>query len=212
MKKLILSLLLAPFLLVSQPQFSITDYNGDTWDSNELLEQGFTIVINFYSPSMTCWPSSNSIELLTEAYNKYANCNKIFFLQVAEWGTESQVTNFLNTFGSLDIPTLIGNEGGEDLTFEFVNWGLQWANELWLLRPDGSYEVDIPFSWDIEQTVLINSLENEGFSECESTILNIEELEINNNDKTIYDLQGRIINKPTKGFYVQGGNKYIILK
>ena len=110
MKKLILSLLLAPFLLVSQPQFSITDYNGDTWDSNELLEQGFTIVINFYSPSMTCWPSSNSIELLTEAYNKYANCNKIFFLQVAEWGTESQVTNFLNTFGSLDIPTLIGNK------------------------------------------------------------------------------------------------------
>ena len=78
MKKLILSLLLAPFLLVSQPQFSVTDYNGNTWDSNEILEQDVTIVIQFFSPAMTCWPSSNSIELLTEAYNLYGHCNKLY--------------------------------------------------------------------------------------------------------------------------------------
>ena len=212
MKKLILSLLLAPFLLVSQPQFTITDYEGNTWDSNELLEQGITILINFYSPAMTCWPSSNSIELFTEAYNKYAKCNKLFFLQVAEWGNESQTIEFLEAFGTTEIPTLIGTEGGSTLSFEFMDWGLQWANELWLLRPDGSYEADIPYSWDLDLQVLVDAIENEGFNECPSTMLNVEELEINNDDKTIYDLQGRIINKPTKGFYVQGGNKYIILK
>ena len=43
-------------------------------------------------------------------------------------------------------------------------------------------------------------------------MLDIEELSIINNDKTIYDLQGRIINKPTNGFYVQNGEKYIIIK
>ena len=33
------------------------------------------------------------------------------------------------------------------------------------------------------------------------------------NDKTIYDLQGRILNKkPTNGFYIQGENKYITIK
>ena len=219
MKKLILSLLLTPLLLVSQPQFSIIDYNGNAWDSNELLEQGITIVIQFYSPSITCWPSSNSIELFTEAYNKYADCNKVFFLQVAEWGSEYQVVSFLETFGTTEIPTLVGYEGGQDLTWEFVdNWGLQWAYELWLLRPDGTYEVDIPWAWDLEQTVLIDTLEDEGFSECgednneENNTVGLEDYEIESNDKTIYDLHGRILDKPTKGFYIQGGNKYIILK
>ena len=209
MKKLILSLLLTPFLLVSQPQFSITDYNGNTWDSNELLEQGITIVIQFYSPSITCWPSSNSIELFTEAYNKYASCNKVFFLQVAEWGSEYQVVSFLEIFGTTEIPTLVGYEGGQDLTWEFVdNWGLQWAYELWLLRPDGTYEVDIPWAWDLEQTVLINTLEDENFNECSNNVLNIEELEINNNDKTTYDITGRVIQNPTQGFYIQENKKY----
>ena len=214
MKKLILSLLLAPLLAFSQgPSFTITDYNGNIWDSNELLEQDITILIQFYSPSMTCWPSSNSTELFTEAYNQYAGCNKLFFLQVAEWGTESQTIEYLEAFGTTEMPTLIGNEGGQTLTFEFMDWGLQWAHELWLMRPDGSYEVDIDFSWDIEQQVLIDAIEDEGFSECENTMLNIEELDIINNDKTIYDLRGRILNKkPTSGFYIQNGEKYIIIK
>ena len=51
-----------------------------------------------------------------------------------------------------------------------MDWGLQWAHELWLIRPDGSYEVDIPFSWDLEQQVLIDAIENEGLNECESTM------------------------------------------
>ena len=35
MKKLILSLLLAPILLLSQPSFNVTDSNGETWNSEE---------------------------------------------------------------------------------------------------------------------------------------------------------------------------------
>ena len=213
MKKLILSLLLAPLLLLSQPQFTITDYEGNVWNSDSLLEEGTTIVMQFYSPSMTCWPSSNSIELFTEAYNKYNECNKLFFIQVAEWGSTMAVYNFINTFGTFDISTLIGTEGGQALTIEFAdNWGLQWAYELWLLRPDGSYIQDIDYAWDLEQQVLIDALEDEGFSEC-NTSIGLEDYKIENDDKTIYDLQGRILNKkPTNGFYIQGEKKYIIIK
>ena len=212
MIKLILSLLLAPILAFSQgPSFTITDYNGNIWDSNELLEQGITILIQFHSSSMTCWPSSNSTELFTEAYNQYAGCNKLFFLQVAEWGTESQTIEYLEAFGTTEIPTLIGNEGGQTLTFEFMDWGLQWAHELWLIRPNGSYEVDIPFSWDLEQQVLIDAIEGAGFNECENTMLDIEELSIINNDKSIYDLWGRLLNKkPKSGFYIKEGEKCLI--
>ena len=269
MKRIILTLLLAPFLAFSQgPSFTITDYFGNEYDSNQMLAEGTTIIINFYSPSMTCWPSSNSIELLTDAYNRYSGCNKIFFLQVAEWGSESQVVNFLNTFGSLSIPTLIGDEGGQSLTYQFMNWGLEWANELWILRPDGSYESDIPFSWDIEQTVLLDLLENEGFLECDTSFidpcidvdgdgilneddpdidgdgvlnhmdmdidndgivneldsdangdciedntLGLENYKLENEDKNIYDLQGRVINEiPKSGFYIKGGKKYCVIK
>jgi len=214
MKKLILSLLLAPFLLVSQPQFTITDIEGNMWNSNDMLEEGTTIIIQFYSPSMTCWPSSNSIELLTEAYNEYAGCNKLFFIQIAQWGSEYQVVNFLEAFGNTEIPTVVGYGMGQELTWEFAdNWGLQWAYELWLMRPDGSYEVDIPWAWDLEQTVLIDTLEDEGFSTCNENTVGLEDYKIENNDKTIYDLQGRILNKkPTNGFYIQGENKYITIK
>ena len=213
MKKLILSLLLAPFLLVSQPQFTITDIEGNMWNSNDMLEEGTTIIIQFYSPSMTCWPSSNSIELLTEAYNEYAGCNKLFFIQIAQWGSEYQVVNFLEAFGNTEIPTVVGYGMGQELTWEFAdNWGLQWAYELWLMRPDGSYEVDIPWAWDLEQTVLIDTLEDEGFSTCDENTVGLEDYKIENN-KTIYDLQGRILNrKPTSGFYVQDNEKYIIIK
>lgn len=212
MKKLILLFLLTPVLLFSQPQFTITDLNGDTWDSNELLESGITIVIQFFSPSMTCWPSSNSIELFTEAYSEYGLCqNKLFFLQVAEWGLYSTTLNFIDEFGTTEISTLAGISGGEDLTYEWMEWGLQWAYELWLLRPDGTYEYDIPYAWDLEQQVLINLLENEGFSACEYNV-EIEEYNIENNDKTIYDIMGRIIDNPTQGFYIQGNKKHYIIK
>ena len=63
-----------------------------------------------------------------------------------------------------------------------------------------------------EQQVLIDLLENEGFSACEYSV-DIEEYNIENNDKTIYDLQGRILNGiPKSGFYIQGGKKYCVIK
>ena len=60
-------LLLAPFLLAGQgPSFTVTDTNGNTWDSDSLLAEGITIVVNFFSPSMTCWPSSNATENISK--------------------------------------------------------------------------------------------------------------------------------------------------
>ncbi len=218
MKKLILTLLLAPFLVFSQgPSFTITDYEGNIWDSDSILAEGNTIVIQFYSPGSNCWPSAQSIELLHEAYNKYNECNKLFFIQVAEWGTDDWVVDYVNTYSTTDIPTIVGGCNGcglgYDLTWDWIdNWGLLWAYELWLLRPDGSYIQDIPWAWDTDQQVLIDALENEGFSEC-NTNVGLEDYVIENNDKNIYDLHGRILDKkPTSGFYVQEGEKYIVIK
>jgi hypothetical protein len=212
MKKLFLSLLLAPLLLFSQPSFTVTDSNGLIWDSQVWLDQGVTIVIQFYSPSPTCWPSSQSIENFTNAYYEYSKCNDILFLQVAEWGSTATVIGFLNDFGRMEIPTIIGYDEGNDLTIEFTEWGLQWAYELWLLRPDGSYEFDIPYAWNLDNPPLNNILENEGFSSCENNI-GLEDYEIKNNNETIYDLQGRILNEiPKSGFYIKGGKKYCVIK
>jgi len=213
MKRLILMLLLAPFLLFSQPEFTITDNNGNVWDSNILLEEGNTIIIQFFSPSMTCWPSYQSIMNLTQAYSEYGSCNnKLFFIQVAEWGYWSTVGPFVEEFGSSDIPYVAGYAEGQELTIDWMDWGLQWAYECWILRPDGSYEYDIPYMWDLEQQTLINVLEDEGFSTCENTV-GLEEYETENQDKTIYDITGRIISEiPSEGFYIQGGKKYFKTK
>jgi hypothetical protein len=218
MKKLILILLLAPVLLLSQPSFNVTDSNGNVWDSEEILEQGKTIIVQFFSPTVFSYGSSWSIEHLTEAYNNYGLCNDVFFLHVAEWGSEYEWATYLDNLiegGYIDslenvAPTIIGTEGGIELTYEWMEWGLQYSFELWMIRPDGSYEYTIPHSWNPELTVLADALEAEGFSSCET--VGIEEFENKNKDKTTYDLMGRIINKPTEGFYIQDGKKYFIVK
>ena len=215
MKKLILLFLLAPILLLSQPSFNFTDSEGNNYNSEEILEQGKAIVVQFFSPGENCWPSANSLINFREAwYNTLCHHNDIFFIQIAEWGDTTETMNFVNQYSNPGIPTVIGEWQGYGLTYEWMEWGLQWAYELWLLRPDGSYEVDIPWAWDLEQTVLVDTLEDEGFSNCsENNTVGLEDYKIENDDKTIYDLQGKILNKkPTNGFYIQEGKKYIIIK
>ena len=127
MKKLILTLLLIPYLLLSQvaSNFSITDTNGNTWELYSLLDEGTTVVIQFFSPSMTCWPSSNSIENLTNAHYEYS-CNNIVFLQVAQWGWESEVVDFINEFGTTNIPTIPGYYDGSELTMNYITCPCGW--------------------------------------------------------------------------------------
>ena len=220
MKKLFYVLILAPFLLAGQgPSFTITDQNGNVWDSDSLLAEGTTIIIDFFSPSMTCWPSSNHIQNITETYNEMYHCNKLFFLQVAQWGWPTTVENFIEEFGDTNIPYVVGYElweqttiSGQDLTIEFMDFGLMWAYETWLLRPDGSYEYDLPGMSGLEVNTLTEFLEDEGFAPCNNSI-NIEEYQIENPDKNIYDITGRILpNIPSQGTYIQDGKKYHKIK
>jgi len=217
MKRIILTLLLAPFLAFSQgPSFNVIDNEGNSWDSDSILAEGSSIVITFFSPNTTCWPSANQITKLNEAHGLYDECNDIFFIQVAQWGNNSFTSNFVEEFGNPNIPTVVGYDQGQELTMEWMDWGLMYAYETWLLRPNGSYEINIPFAWDMEQQVLIDLLDEEGFYRCDhgsSNTINIEEYEIKNKDETIYDLQGRILNEiPKSGFYIKGGKKYCVIK
>ena len=211
MKKLILSLLLAPFLSFSQgPSFNITDNNGNVWDSDSLLEQGTTIIVQFFTPSMTCWPSSNAVENIASAYEKY-KCNDILFIQVAQWGNEQTVYNFMEEFANLEIPYVSGTEGGSDMTWDWMDVGLQWAYECWVLWPNGEYIIDLEGQQFLDQEVLIDLLEQNNFKDCnEHETIGIEEIFTPQENKTIYDLQGRILNeKPIKGIYIQGNKIYI---
>ena len=150
---------------------------------------------------------------LAEAYDIYNECNDIFFIQVAQWGNNSFTSDFVEEFGNPNIPYVVGYYQGQELTWEWMDWGLTYSYETWLLRPDGSYEVNIPFAWDMEQQVLIDALNEEGFYSCDHNTVDIEEHQIENKDETIYDLQGRILNEiPKSGFYIKGGKKYCIIK
>ena len=213
-------LLLAPFLLAGQgPSFTVTDQDGNVWNSDSLLAEGTTIVIDFFSPSMTCWPSANHIQNVTEAYNEMYGCNKIFFLQIAQWGYSTTVGEFIEEFGDTSIPYVPGynvwgieTSTGQELTAEFMDFGLMWAYETWLLRPDGSYEYDLPGMSGLEVNTLIEFLEDEGFAPCNNSV-NIEEYQIENPDKNIYDITGRILPSiPSQGTYIQDGKKYHKIK
>ena len=122
MKKILL-LLIIPFLSISQPSFNVTDANGNLWDSESLLATGKTIIVTFFSPSETCWPSANQITKLGEAYNAYQSCNDLFFIQVAQWGSEYTTTNYVEQFGNPNIPAIVGYYQGQELTMSWVDWG-----------------------------------------------------------------------------------------
>ena len=227
MKKLILLFLLAPILLLSQPSFNVTDSEGNNYNSEEILEQGKAIVVQFFSPGENCWPSANSLINFREAwYNTLCHHNDIFFIQIAEWGDTTETMNFINQYSNPGIPTVIGEWQGYGLTYEWMEWGLQWAYECWLILPNGDYIVDIPYMWDLEQSTLFNLLENEGFLRCNENYdpssnqttgitecNHPAEYSLNKIQNPIYDLQGRLLTeKPKSGFYIQGEKKYYIIK
>ena len=197
MKKFILLFLLTPCFLISQPTFNVTDSNGNLWDSESLLADGKTIIVTFFSPSETCSPSASHIIKLNESYNAYYSCNDLFFLQVAQWGSEYQTISFVQQFGNPNIPTVVGYTQGQNLTYDWMDWGLMWAYETWLLRPDGSYEADIPYAWDLDQEVLIDALETDGFVECGHN-MSIQESYNNKSLLKTIDILGR--ETTSKGF------------
>jgi len=220
MKKLILILILIPYLLLCQ-SFNITDINGNNWDSDLLLLEGKTIVIQFFSPSLSCWPSYQSIMNLTETYYEYSTCNDVFFIQIAQWGEETQVSNFINLYGDSNIPTVLGGDEGEDIIMEWVNlYGLMWAYECWVLSPSNSIVQNLPWMSDLSQDALMDHLEDDGFSACEISaedvpygVLNIGEYENENPDKTIYDLQGKPLNLNSHhGYYIKDKRLHFKLK
>ena len=244
MKKLILSLLLAPILLFSQdelPNYTATDIQGNEQDLYEYLDQGITVILQFLSPSMTCWPSSNSLENLANAYEEYG-CNDIQFIIVAQWGSAEELNEFIEEYGGpdgFDIPAIAGDEGGESITTSFYIPEIDiniCEQECWIIRPDGSYLDGVPLMWDLEVQSLDYILgSDEGFSRCcmywndwedfdwatdpdyefneLSPILNKDIPTIKPQNTNVYDIfTGNIINKPKKGFYIQEGKKYYIIK
>ena len=170
MKKLILAFLIAPFLLFGQgPSFAVTDSDGIIWDSQTWLDEGVTIVIRFFSPSETCWPSYQSLQNLSLVYDEFGKCNDIIFLQVATWGEEYTCVNYIQEFGEVDCPVIDGNQG-YDMAMSFTDFGLTAVYELWILHPDGSYTADISFASDLDQTVLMEALEDAGFESCKHNV------------------------------------------
>ena len=239
MKRLILSLLLAPVLLFSQGDFDnfiAIDTQGNEHNLYEYLDQGTTVVIQFLSPSMTCWPSSNSLENLAKAYERYG-CNDIQFLIVAQWGSAEEINEFIESNPipeATQIPAIAGDDGGQLIT-QFL-FPISEAYECWIIRPDGSYLDGVPLMWDLEVQSLDYILgSDEGFSRCcmywndwedfdwatdpdyefneLSPILNKDIPTIKPQNTNVYDIfTGNIINKPKKGFYIQEGKKYYIIK
>lgn len=240
MKNLILSLLLAPFLLFSQtelPNFTVTDIQGNVHDLYEYLDQDITVVIQFLSPSMTCWPSYNSLKNLMTSYEEFG-CNDIQFLIVAQWGDVEDITAFIEEYGGPDgfkVPAIAGDDGGNLIT-QFL-FPITQAFECWIVRPDGSYIDGVPFMWDLEMETLSYILEyDEEFPKCceywndwldfdwatdpdyefieTNLILNKDIPNIKTQDTNIYNIfTGNILNrKPKSGFYIQGGKKYYTVK
>ena len=223
MKRIILALLLAPFLLVSQtveslngiaPDFTVTDIQGNEHNLYYYLDKNYTVVLQFHSTSATCWPSYDSVANMTEAYYDYG-CNRVIFINIAWNGNIYNTNYYADLYRDPNIPFVTAEEGGAEIAFTV--YPVVVAYECWLIRPDRSFLYQIP-NWD--QGVLAEVLEDEGFIPCSddwnpeiNNSINIEEHYYKNDDKTIYDLQGRILNEiPKNGFYIQGGNKYIILK
>ena len=67
--------------------------------------------------------------------------------------------------------------------------------------------LQIPVSWSSNASKSVKIR----FDDGETT--DIEELEVENGDaKTVYDLQGRIVETPAKGIYIVGGKKVFINK
>jgi len=213
------------------PNFIATDIQGNEHNLYEdYLDQGITVILQFHSPSLTCWPSFESTIQMNYAYLNYEYCNnKIKFIHIAEWGNDYLLEQYLDEYGidilmpvsppddglySYDIPAISGTGGGSDITQEY---NVTWAYEVWLIRPDKSFIADIAPAW--EENVITDVIELEGFTSCSDSVLPDYTLDLNENtntnpvDNNIYDLNGKLLNSiPSQGVYIKNGKKYFKTK
>ena len=109
-----------------------------------------------------------------------------------------------NFFPSLEFPS------GQELTINFMDFGLMWAYECWILYPDGSYESDLPGMSELESNALMEFLQNEGFINCNNVKIEENHLPCTN-EEMIFNLQGQVINeRPNQGIYIKNNETYLI--
>jgi len=222
MRNIIFTLLLTPFLLLSQstieyaPDFTVTDTDGQEHNLYTYLDQGTTVIIQFHSVALTCTSSFNSTMNLIDTYNNYGQCNNIFVIQIAWNGSDQNLQDYVNYYGDPEFPMVSGTPGSE--IFELYE-GF-WATECWLIRPDRSLIYDI-VNW--VEGILPETLDSEGLTQCKEHEVNI--LEYGTKQKTIsgiYDSNGRIVktenngenplkNLPT-GIYIINGKKIVKIR
>ena len=213
MKKILLSLLIAPVLLFSQGEIDGFTYIGSFEDSyyyhsndpaeswfdayNQSISLGGNLVtfssLNEHEYVINLISEQHWIGLVNEGYFN-SNGNEELINDNIIWvdGTDYDYTNLINTWylessiwGNVEYCGQIEYGGG-------VLPGT--INDLYC-QTDWQ-----PFILEIDKhTIHENSV-------------GLEEYQIENN-KTIYDLQGRILNKiQSKGFYIQGNKKYCVIK
>jgi len=205
MKKLLLSLLLAPLLLVSQGEID-----------------GFTYIGSFENSYY--YYSNDPAESWFDAYNQSVSLGGDL-VTFSSWDEHVYITTL--TSGQYWIGLV--NEGYFSSN---GNEGLINNNIIWVDGTDYNYDNlintwyvpssvwgNVEYCGQIEGTGNINDLycqsnwqpfilEIDKYDLHENSV-GIEEYHIENNN-TIYDLQGRILNeKPIKGIYIQGNKIYI---
>lgn len=92
------------------PDFSITDYNGKTYQISKLLKEKKAVVLNFWY--LNCQPCKMEFPFLEQAYKEYKDDIEVLAINPLD-GSDSEISEFANE-NKLSFPMAVGEQGFEN--------------------------------------------------------------------------------------------------
>lgn len=92
------------------PDFSITDFNGKTYQISKLLKEKKAVVLNFWY--LNCQPCKMEFPFLEQAYNEYKDDIEILAINPLD-GSDSTISEFANE-NNLSFPMAVGEQSFEN--------------------------------------------------------------------------------------------------
>ena len=186
--------------LTQAVDFTVTDVHGNSFNLFDKLDEGFHVVVDFFT---TCGYCIDAVPTLNDAYNQYNN-NGAYFISIDDRNNDAAVV-LESDYGSL-LPAVSGVDGGGAAVVSAYNVGA--FPTVILIAPDKSI-----LSQDIYPvSTIFTTFGQNGLTEVGCSGVSIRDIESANDGETrIFDFLGREWHIPfkdlPKGLYIVNGEK-----
>lgn len=149
--------------------FTGTDLNGNSINLYRILDEGKTVLINFFLVGDQL--SANPMPFITESYQLFGcNQNDVFFMGICSNGHDDECLTWMEEYG-VDYPIISRDGGGNDIA-QAIPVG--FYPTVMIINPDHTIAIKDLYPLVNTQTI-VNALEQAGCEQHDCNLTSIDE-------------------------------------